>query len=150
MYGCLPVYVCVSVFCLGLPWQVKFLGNAAQQQPQLGEAKMREAASLTATRLALQLCVRLSVSVCKCGCVCKRCVLYMVVYICTVLDFTLVSEKFCYLHEFLGFSIPSFHPPSLSLSRSLSHSSKIYDTAHRILHICTGQINFACDICALR
>lgn len=56
------------------------------------------------------LCVWVSASVCVRGCV-----LYMVVYIYTVFDFTLVSEKFCYLHGFLGFSIPS---PSLFRTRA--------------------------------
>lgn len=62
--------------------------------------------------------------------VCERCVLvYMVVYICTVLDFTLVSEKFCYLHGFLGFSIPSL-PPSLSLSPALFRTRAKFMTPH--------------------
>jgi len=145
------MYVCVGdcwwSFCLGLPWQVKFLGNTEQQQPHCGNwvVKSRD-------KLGSWLAQQLTQLVCV-GCVCVfMCVPeYLCVYECCTwlcifaLFLTLLSsaKNLCYLLGFFGLL-------SLSLNLSASLSGWIYDTAQRILHICTVQINFACCICVLR
>lgn len=82
-------------------------------------------------------------------CVWEMCTIYGCVYLHCAWLYSRQRKILLFTWVF-GFLYPLSSSLSLPLCISLSHSSKIYDTAHRILHICTGQINFACDICALR
>lgn len=95
---------------------------------------MREAASLTATRLALQLCVRecvcVSVSVCSASeCVWEMCTIYGCVYLHCAWLYSRQRKILLFTWVF-GFLYPLSSSPSLSLSPALFRTRAKFMTPH--------------------